>query len=164
MNEQMKKMLSEERKSVTPKAEIKLKLDQAFEAKHEQRILPIWINYPIPAWQMAACIVVLIVAGIALGKIKPQEKVITELAVADTVYVEKVLPGKTDTVFIEKKTVVVKEQQQTETVSLPEEAPATMHHPEMIQEMHISDFHNIQPGGSSIGEDSSAKDWMVRIM
>src|SRR6478735_10085340 len=143
MNEQMKKILSEERESISPKGDIKNKLNQAFEAKHKRSITPLWINYPVPVWQMAACIIVLIVAGIATGKFKPEEKTFSELAIADTVYVEKIIPGKSDTVFIEKKSVVSKKvKTHMEAAPATQEAPASVGRPEMMQpDMHISDFH-----------------------
>lgn len=165
MNEQMKNFLSEERESISPGSKVKNSLDKAFESKHQKSsILPLWINYPVPAWQMAACIALLMVTGIAIGKYKPEEKLTPALmAVADTIYIEKVIPGKTDTIYLEKKSVQYKEQ-----VVVPEESvePAPVRsNPELMSpDLHISDFHNIQPNGSSIGEDSSAKSWMVRIM
>ncbi len=167
MNEQMKKMLSEERENISPKSDLKAKLDQAFDAKHKKTAIPLWLNYPVPAWQMAASIALLIVAGIALTKFKPEDKALSPIAIADTVFIEKIISGKTDTVFIEKKSVAGNKIK-TATDVLPatvEEAVPTNPNPALMSpDMHISDFHNIQPNGSSLGEDSSAKNWTVRIM
>jgi len=80
-----------------PRTQTKAKLDQAFEQHHGQKKTPVW-GMPIPLYQVAASLLLLVVAGFWLGrvthppeivKVKVPQIVLQEQVVRDTVWQER---------------------------------------------------------------------------
>ncbi len=162
-------------KNTAPESYIKKSLDKAFEKKYSApgfvEFLHSLMALKIPAYQAAmGCVVTLLLASWYFHYQTYTLDSSPLLAVADTVFIERQAPAKTDTIYLTQKETLPNLNPSTirkQNVKLSETATnATLKEigfPEQNM-IYITDFKNIRVPGSTIREDSLPREFMVGIL
>ena len=172
LNEFIGNELNKEAKSLKANDSIRLAALQALREKNKKKaILPVFIGYKVPIWMAAAAILlILLLIPSTFNSDINKTGTNTQLAVHDTVYVERVV---TDTIKVNQpsdtvvKTVYVKDNSSNQlneasTPSTKNRDLKTLNLKELETIIALNNFPSkidlaVQPTGKSLSDDPFAK-------